>query len=46
MSERIASMDADIQTAYAAFCHARKGMDSRDWTRCLEDAGFTVWQAC
>jgi len=53
-SERIASMSADTQTAYTAFCDARKGMlaialsrfDSRDWTQCLEEAGFTVWQAC
>ena len=32
-------------TGYDAFRDARDGMDSGDWTRALEKAGFTVWQA-
>lgn len=39
------SMDAATNTTGAAFCHAAKGMDAQDWTRALEAAGFTVWQA-
>jgi hypothetical protein len=31
---------------YDEFHMARHGMDSRDWTCCLEDAGFAVLQAC
>lgn len=30
----------------SALTGARKGMDSGDWTRALEKAGFTVLQAC
>jgi hypothetical protein len=28
-----------------AFAGAALEMDGRDWTRAIEDAGFTVWQA-
>lgn len=33
-------------TGYDAFRDARGGMDSCDWIRALEKAGFTVLQAC
>ena len=32
-------------TGYDAFRDTRNGMDSGDWTRALEKAGFQVWQA-
>lgn len=34
------------KTYLSAFTGARKSMDSGDWTRALESAGFTVMQAC
>ena len=32
--------------AMMPFLLAVNDMDSQDWTRALEKAGFTVWQAC
>lgn len=37
--------DEEASPALNAFVGAALEMDSQDWTRALEDAGFTVWQA-
>lgn len=39
------TQEGKASAALNAFVGAALEMDGRDWTRALEDAGFTVWQA-